>query len=447
MPEKSEDRPTSEELIDRAKESAQPADEAPTASEVEEPGTPDVPDWDTMETDLQQAVPPVDSSTEVTASPSPVSREPPAGSWPFRQSKAAVWTAAFLLLVSTIYAVVITATTGLSGAGGIPTLIIDVVLAVGLFGGKSWARIWTLIRAVGGLIFVAATVLPEGAYSQVVLQAGYSIAIALLLLLVPSSTRKIAGSLVVFVAAVAVSVWLGGSPIPSSLEVGDCFALPAGLGVGQDVIVSFPKVSCSEPHDGEVVGVVSFSAGSSATYPGDEPALLQALSICRPEYEEYLGVGAGVKLIDLSVYSPVKSSWDLGDREIICAAQRITGEKLTSSVRGKGPQTSNACIDGSLETGTIVDCSLRHIFEVFAVVSLPDPPGSTYPTDAARLAEEACLLQFQAFVLTSYEDSVFELTSFYPLPETWKFEDRQVTCVLGRFDGRAMTGSAEGSGS
>ena len=447
MPDNGDDQRSSDDLIRKAKkrldgvEDDVPTTEAPPeADESLSDGTTD--QWAEMLANMSEEA--VDQRGDTPPTNDPVVA--PDG-WEFRQSKAAIRTAAVLLLVGTLWGVVVTASTGLSDTGGYTAYIIDVGLAISLLMGKTWARIWTLIRAVGGLVFVGVLSLPSGDYSTFVLQAGFAVALGLLLLLTPSSTPRIAGAVAVLGGAVLVSVWLGGAPLPSNLEAGDCFNLPGGFGVAQDVIISLPEVSCVDPHDGEIIELLTFSAGSSAPYPGEESVSIEAFVECAPGYEDYVGVASGVKVIDLFVIFPVESAWNQGDREVTCATQHVAGEKTAGSVRGEGANLSNACIDGSLQTltPTLVDCSQSHTFELFASLEHPAGQESGYPSDMSEYAEGECILRFNEFIGIPYEDSVFEVWWVEPVPETWNVGDRQVICIVGRLDQQQSTGTAEGS--
>ncbi len=93
----------------------------------------------------------------------------------------------------------------------------------------------------------------------------------------------------------------------------------------------------------------------------------------------------------------------------------------------------------------IVDCAEPHDNEVYHLFDLPD---GDYPGSASveASAVEGCLAAFDAFVGKDYAESRLDITYFYPSPETWEGEDREVVCSLYDLNGTPMTDSRRGSG-
>ena len=246
---------------------------------------------------------------------------------------------------------------------------------------------------------------------------------------------------VIFAAIVLFNQFGSDTSLP---QVGECFNLPSGLEPGEDVD-SFPVVSCSESHDGEVVGLVDLPYESSAPYPGEERIFSESYIACVPSYLSHVGVPAGQKFVDLNTYSPGEELWEDDDRTVLCTAERYDGEKTSTSVKGEGSLLPNNCWE-SPEDVVSVDCSERHTLESFASLVHPAGPDAGYPSEMESFAEQECLMRFEDFVGISFEDSIFDVTWLYPNPETWMLGDRVVICDLGQADGQPTTGTAEGSG-
>lgn len=111
--------------------------------------------------------------------------------------------------------------------------------------------------------------------------------------------------------------------------------------------------------------------------------------------------------------------------------------------------TKGDCFDSS--TGTLegetydvdeVPCTGRHDAEVFAVVTVP---GTSFPGDAevARIADDQCYRLQDSYTMDTWAvpDDV-DVYYLVPTRQTWRFGDREVTCMLGSTEknGR-LTGS------
>lgn len=104
----------------------------------------------------------------------------------------------------------------------------------------------------------------------------------------------------------------------------------------------------------------------------------------------------------------------------------------------------------SVET---IDCASGHELEVFALIKVPDGRDAPYPGEdtLADTIFEECLLRFQPYVGTNYEDSVWFANPLYPTQESWEeSNDREGSCVLLQIgpdqQARTVMGSARGSG-
>ncbi len=104
-----------------------------------------------------------------------------------------------------------------------------------------------------------------------------------------------------------------------------------------------------------------------------------------------------------------------------------------------------------------VACTVAHTHEVFAVVRYveqvpgkPDKATDLFPGLQAldAFAERACIAQFEPYVQTSAFDSSLTFSWLTPTLGSWngKSKDREVICVLGKFDGSTLESSMKGSG-
>ncbi|MEG9225816.1 DUF4190 domain-containing protein [Aeromicrobium sp. Sec7.5] len=94
-------------------------------------------------------------------------------------------------------------------------------------------------------------------------------------------------------------------------------------------------------------------------------------------------------------------------------------------------------------TVSATPCDEPHNAEVFHEFDLDD---GDYPaeSDIWDLADEGCYAAFEPWVGQSYEDSDLDFSYYYPTIQSWKYDDRAISCVvLARDD---VTGTLEGSG-
>jgi hypothetical protein len=119
------------------------------------------------------------------------------------------------------------------------------------------------------------------------------------------------------------------------LEVGDCFDDPQGSGSGPAIVEDVETVDCAQPHDNEVFFLYDLEGDGG--YPGLEAVRADGNERCADEFEGY--VGAPVDETDLyaeALLYPNATSWDAGDREIVCALYHGQLEELTGSMRNTG---------------------------------------------------------------------------------------------------------------
>ena len=96
------------------------------------------------------------------------------------------------------------------------------------------------------------------------------------------------------------------------------------------------------------------------------------------------------------------------------------------------------------QSGQITEpTNMTHAYEVYALSTIPD---GAYPGDdvVEGQADNACTDAFEAFVGTSYDDSVLDVYYFFPTKSSWNLlRDRTITCSVS--DGESTIGSLKGS--
>ena len=122
-----------------------------------------------------------------------------------------------------------------------------------------------------------------------------------------------------------------------SLAIGDCFDENSSTESGED-IDSVPTVECSKPHDYEVYSSYNMT---EETYPGEDETIAQADAECLGSFESFIGQTYDEAVTyDFTYFYPSTSSWELGDREILCMVVEIDADggivKVTDSLKGAG---------------------------------------------------------------------------------------------------------------
>lgn len=115
-----------------------------------------------------------------------------------------------------------------------------------------------------------------------------------------------------------------------TLSVGDCLNDASETGD----VSTVPVVDCEEPHDSEIYASVQMN---DAEYPGEEATIATADEACRTEFERFIGIPFEDSIYTYATLYPTGSSWDGGDREILCRVALVRDgsmEKVTGSLRG-----------------------------------------------------------------------------------------------------------------
>lgn len=122
-------------------------------------------------------------------------------------------------------------------------------------------------------------------------------------------------------------------------KVGDCVLLPPSiLEYVRDVdvedgstLTQVQGVPCTELHDAEIVGEISFD---DTSYPGQEVLFGRMDNICVSAYENYTGVSFQNSPHDYLPLVPSSESWAQGDRKGQCYAVNFENKQLGASLRG-----------------------------------------------------------------------------------------------------------------
>ncbi|MEY9210941.1 septum formation family protein [Thermobifida halotolerans] len=112
-----------------------------------------------------------------------------------------------------------------------------------------------------------------------------------------------------------------------AIAVGDCFPPDNS---GAEEVTTVEVVPCSEPHDSE-----AYAAGymPDGPYPGDYEIQTFADDFCMTEFDSFVGLPYEESVLDFSYFSPTESSWEQGDREILCTIFDPDGE-VTGTLAG-----------------------------------------------------------------------------------------------------------------
>ncbi len=112
--------------------------------------------------------------------------------------------------------------------------------------------------------------------------------------------------------------------------VGECLDTDGVASEESFEVGEIPVVECTEAHDAEVFYVVDTAATEF-----DEDALFsEADEYCYANFESYVGVDYESSSIYYSAMYPTSSSWELGDRELVCLL--TFDEDVVDSYKGSG---------------------------------------------------------------------------------------------------------------
>jgi hypothetical protein len=112
------------------------------------------------------------------------------------------------------------------------------------------------------------------------------------------------------------------------LAVGDCFNAPEG-----ETVSEVELVDCAEPHQYEAYHAEDHPAAGDEAYIGDAAMTEYADEVCLGQFESFVGTPWEESALNYFYLQPTAETWDIGDREILCAVYSDEGD-LTGSAEG-----------------------------------------------------------------------------------------------------------------
>ncbi len=109
-----------------------------------------------------------------------------------------------------------------------------------------------------------------------------------------------------------------------------------------------------------------------------------------------------------------------------------------------GDCLNDASASDTVDSVPTVPCSEPHDSEIYASIIMS---GDTYPGQDAVIAEAdaACLDAFAGFIGTSYADSAYYYSYYFPTEGSWSSGDREILCTVYDEAGQ-VTGSLQNIG-
>jgi hypothetical protein len=112
------------------------------------------------------------------------------------------------------------------------------------------------------------------------------------------------------------------------VEVGDCFNAPEA-----DTVSEVELVDCADPHQYEAYLAEDHPAAGDDPFIGDEAMTEYADEVCLGEFESFVGIAWEESALNYFYLQPTAETWEIGDREILCAVYSDAGD-LTGSAEG-----------------------------------------------------------------------------------------------------------------
>jgi Septum formation len=112
------------------------------------------------------------------------------------------------------------------------------------------------------------------------------------------------------------------------VAVGDCFNAPDA-----DTLSEVDLVDCADPHQYEAYHAEDHPAAGDEAFIGDEAMTDYADDLCLREFEGFVGIAWEESALNYFYLQPTAETWDIGDREILCAVFSEEGD-LTGSAEG-----------------------------------------------------------------------------------------------------------------
>ncbi len=142
----------------------------------------------------------------------------------------------------------------------------------------------------------------------------------------------VAGLAAVAWFAVVRTIAISLNPVPT-YTVGQCVD---GIGAGTTIDATTIRTTpCTNPHQGEVVGVHAMAAAADGTtFPGLSTVETTADDRCPQLFASYIGIAFDVSRLEMLYLYPSEDTWGQGDRQIACIATGSDGEQLTGTLAG-----------------------------------------------------------------------------------------------------------------
>lgn len=118
----------------------------------------------------------------------------------------------------------------------------------------------------------------------------------------------------------------------TDLAAGDCVTGSSFAAGAAGEITDTRVADCTAEHDGEVVGVVTYTQGPAEPYPGPDQVAAYADEQCAIAFGAYVGAAYGSSPLQMVSLWPTDASWAAGDREAVCVAFSPDGP-LTATIR------------------------------------------------------------------------------------------------------------------
>jgi hypothetical protein len=94
---------------------------------------------------------------------------------------------------------------------------------------------------------------------------------------------------------------------------------------------------------------------------------------------------------------------------------------------------------------SVVDCDRSHGSEVAAVVDAPGQKVRPADADLEAFGEDACLLAFEEYVGSDYDESDLDYQVLIPDHVAWNRGDRSVWCLVDTTGGFGLDGTVRNS--
>jgi Septum formation len=117
---------------------------------------------------------------------------------------------------------------------------------------------------------------------------------------------------------------------PLDVRIGDCFNDPDEEGEVSEVRL----LACDEPHDNEAYFLFDIEGD---VFSGSDEIEETSDERCIGEFDSYVGVAFDDSVLNAgALFYPTDESWEMGDREVVCALWHGDLEALTRSMKDAG---------------------------------------------------------------------------------------------------------------